>query len=84
MGLRDRLGTRSRDGGRWRHSARGERGWDQAGFGALGGAGHGRDPDDVMIERYRYLLGTAPSEAVEQAHAEAFAQSDSRADTTGA
>ncbi|MDQ4026179.1 MAG: hypothetical protein M3217_11935, partial [Actinomycetota bacterium] len=34
----------------------------------------GRNPDDVAIERYRYLLRTAPPDAVEQAHAEAFAQ----------
>ncbi|PFG44826.1 hypothetical protein ATJ88_3563 [Isoptericola jiangsuensis] len=33
-----------------------------------------RDPDDVAIDRYRYLLRTAPPDAVEQAHAEAFAQ----------
>jgi len=30
--------------------------------------------DDQAIERYRYLLRTAPPEAVEQAHAEAFAR----------
>jgi hypothetical protein len=29
--------------------------------------------DDRAIERYRYLLRTAPPEAIEQAHAEAFA-----------
>ncbi|ANC32124.1 hypothetical protein [Isoptericola dokdonensis] len=33
-----------------------------------------RNPDDVAIDRYRYLLRTAPPDAVEQAHAEAFAQ----------
>ncbi|GIG36538.1 hypothetical protein [Cellulomonas pakistanensis] len=32
------------------------------------------DPDQAAIERYRYLLRTAPPEALEQAHAEAFAQ----------
>ena len=32
------------------------------------------DPDQVAIERYRYLLRTAPPDALEQAHAEAFAQ----------
>ncbi|MCA5891790.1 hypothetical protein LEP48_00295 [Isoptericola sp. NEAU-Y5] len=41
------------------------------GYGAPSGAGR-RDPDDVAIERYRYLLRTAPPDAVEQAHAEAF------------
>jgi hypothetical protein len=30
--------------------------------------------DDQAIDRYRYLLRTAPPEAIEQAHAEAFAQ----------
>ncbi|TGJ96064.1 hypothetical protein DLJ96_09810, partial [Actinotalea fermentans ATCC 43279 = JCM 9966 = DSM 3133] len=34
--------------------------------------GPGRSEDDVAIDRYRYLLRTAPPEAVEQAHAEAF------------
>ena len=34
-----------------------------------------QSPDDEQaIERYRYLLRTAPPEALEQAHAEAFAQ----------
>src|SRR4051812_33307263 len=30
--------------------------------------------DDQAIARYRYLLRTAPPEAIEQAHAEAFAR----------
>src|ERR1700694_3231410 len=36
----------------------------------------GRDStgDEQALERYRYLLRTAPPEAIEQAHAEAFAQ----------
>jgi hypothetical protein len=33
-----------------------------------------RTPDEVAIDRYRYLLRTAPPEAIEQAHAEAFAK----------
>lgn len=33
-----------------------------------------RSADEVAIERYRYLLRTAPPEAIEQAHAEAFAR----------
>ncbi|MFH6690136.1 hypothetical protein QVL82_15075, partial [Cellulosimicrobium funkei] len=33
-----------------------------------------RTPDQVAIDRYRYLLRTAPPDAVEQAHAEAFAR----------
>jgi hypothetical protein len=37
------------------------------------GAG-AKDPDEAAIERYRYMLRTAPPETVEQAHAEAFAK----------
>src|SRR5689334_23635989 len=33
-----------------------------------------RTPDEQAVERYRYLLRTAPPEQIEQAHAEAFAQ----------
>lgn len=33
-----------------------------------------KSADDQAIERYRYLLRTAPPETIEQAHAEAFAQ----------
>lgn len=32
------------------------------------------DTDAQALERYRYLLRTAPPDAIEQAHAEAFAQ----------
>ena len=32
-----------------------------------------RDSDELAIERYRYLLRTAPPEEIERAHAEAFA-----------
>jgi hypothetical protein len=31
-----------------------------------------RTDDDIAIERYRYLLRTAPPETIEQVHAEAF------------
>ena len=31
-------------------------------------------PDEQAVARYRYLLRTAPPEAIERAHAEAFAQ----------
>ena len=37
----------------------------------LFGAEHDSD-DDVVLRRYRHLLGTAPIESIEQAHAEAF------------
>jgi hypothetical protein len=32
------------------------------------------DPDAAALERYRYLLRTAPPDRIEEAHAEAFAQ----------
>ena len=41
---------------------------------AARGPGAPRTPDQVAIDRYRYLLRTAPPDAVEQAHAEAFAR----------
>src|SRR3954452_11261632 len=34
----------------------------------------GRLSDEQALQRYRYLLRTAPPEQIEQAHAEAFAQ----------
>jgi hypothetical protein len=34
----------------------------------------GQDPDEMAVERYRYMLRTAPPETLEQAHAEAFAK----------
>jgi hypothetical protein len=34
----------------------------------------GQTADERAVERYRYLLRTAPPDAIEQAHAEAFAQ----------
>jgi hypothetical protein len=33
-----------------------------------------RDPDELAIERYRYLLRTAPPDRIEEAHREAFEQ----------
>ena len=33
-----------------------------------------RSPDEIAVERYRYLLRTAPPETLEQVHAEAFAK----------
>jgi hypothetical protein len=50
----------------------------QASRGPSGFAGGNLPPDQLTdeqaVERYRYLLRTAPPEAIEQAHAEAFAQ----------
>jgi hypothetical protein len=37
-------------------------------------ASSGQLTDDQAVERYRYLLRTGPQEAIEEAHAEAFAQ----------
>jgi hypothetical protein len=34
----------------------------------------GRSDDDIAVERYRYLLRTAPPETIEQVHEEAFAR----------
>ena len=36
--------------------------------------GAAKDPDEAAVERYRYMLRTAPPETIEQAHAEAFAK----------
>ncbi|MBM7817550.1 hypothetical protein JOE63_000027 [Cellulosimicrobium cellulans] len=41
---------------------------------ARAGAAAPRTPDQVAVDRYRYLLRTAPPDQVEQAHAEAFAR----------
>jgi len=41
---------------------------------AAGRPAASKDPDQAAIERYRYMLRTAPPETVEQAHAEAFAK----------
>jgi hypothetical protein len=35
---------------------------------------HGRTEDEIALERYRYLLRTAPPETIEQVHEEAFAR----------
>lgn len=42
--------------------------------GAAGAASGPADEDAQALERYRYLLRTAPPETVEQVHAEAFAR----------
>jgi hypothetical protein len=36
--------------------------------------GAARSEDEIAVERYRYLLRTAPPETIEQVHAEAFAK----------
>jgi hypothetical protein len=37
-------------------------------------AGGARSEDEIAVDRYRYLLRTAPPDAVEEVHAEAFAK----------
>jgi hypothetical protein len=44
------------------------------GPGAQRPGGAAKDPDEAAVERYRYMLRTAPPETIEQAHAEAFAK----------
>ncbi|MDP5184934.1 hypothetical protein QOZ88_20055 [Blastococcus sp. BMG 814] len=72
MGLLDRLFGRKRH-----HDDQRYAGYQQ-GHGQVPGPGYGQPPpqaaDEQAIERYRYLLRTAPPDQVEQAHAEAFAQ----------
>jgi hypothetical protein len=41
---------------------------------ASGAGAEAQPADEQAIERYRYMLKTAPPEALEQAHAEAFAR----------
>ena len=60
MGLLDRLLGRRNDRPTW--------------GGPAAPPTQGRSEDEVAIERYRYLLRTAPPEQVEEAHAEAFAK----------
>ena len=90
MGLLDRLLGRTprRDDDRYRSydaPAYGTPGTDAPAYGTPGSAPRTYPPepggteertrrDEEAIRRYRYLLRTAPPEAVEQAHAEAFAQ----------
>jgi hypothetical protein len=47
---------------------------DPSRYPSRGGARTGTDSDTAAIERYRYLLRTAPPDAIEQAHREAFSQ----------
>lgn len=64
MGLLDKLKERLTGGTRAPH---------QQHPGSGGAPQQPQDPDQQAIERYRYMLRTAPPEQVEQAHAEAFA-----------
>src|SRR5688500_2071354 len=67
MGFLDKHFGRRDVGGREREMAGGQ-------FGRGRADRSGQSTDEQAIERYRYLLRTAPPETVEEAHAEACAQ----------
>ena len=46
----------------------------QPGYGQQPGMQPPKSEDEIAIERYRYLLRTAPPQTIEQVHAEAFAK----------
>src|SRR4051812_39722539 len=68
MGLLDRLFGRRPQQDRYRQEYRPAPQNDRS------TARDGRLSDEQALERYRYLLRTAPPDQIEQAHAEAFAQ----------
>ena len=68
MGLLDRLRSYLND------DASGSRGGSPAATGPGRAAGRPRSEDEIAVDRYRYLLRTAPPDAVEEVHAEAFAK----------
>ena len=78
MGILDRLFGRG-DGDRERREREAQAGYGrvQGGYGADAGR-YGRrnqtPTDEQALERYRYMLRTAPPDQIEQAHAEAFAK----------
>ncbi|WP_207457167.1 hypothetical protein [Desertivibrio insolitus] len=59
-----------------------QQGYGQQGYGQDGGpfgqqrprSTGGRSEDEIAVERYRYLLRTAPPETIEQVHEEAFSK----------
>ncbi len=69
MGLLDRLRSYLNDDASG--SRGGASGYRSAAAGRPGGA---RSEDEIAVDRYRYLLRTAPPDAVEEVHAEAFAK----------
>ncbi|MFE4466482.1 hypothetical protein ACFRCR_15330 [Oerskovia sp. NPDC056781] len=72
MGFLDRLLGRTPQDERSPHGSADRPGAPAYGTPPPAPTGPARSEDDVAIDRYRYLLRTAPPEAVEQAHAEAF------------
>ena len=74
MGLLDRLFGGNRGGGQDQPPREAFRTQGPQDTPVSGRGGPGPETgDDAAIQRYRYLLRTAPPEAIEQAHAEAFA-----------
>ena len=69
--LRERLAPSAPAQG---HTAQGPVPRNYAGQGAPRPGEAAKDPDEAAVERYRYMLRTAPPETIEQAHAEAFAK----------
>jgi hypothetical protein len=69
--LRERLAPSAPAQG---HTAQGPAPRNYGGQGAPRPGGAAKDPDEAAVERYRYMLRTAPPETIEQAHAEAFAK----------
>jgi hypothetical protein len=70
MGFLDRLLGREEP-----QQTPGAAGGNRAGYGAQGGAPTPqRSDDEIAVERYRYLLRTAPPETIEQVHEEAFSK----------
>ncbi|MCE0761484.1 hypothetical protein LWC35_00920 [Pseudonocardia kujensis] len=77
MGLFDKLKERLAPSGTARQAGYARGGYAPRGGSGFGGptsGGRAQDPDEAAVERYRYMLRTAPPETVEQAHAEAFAK----------
>ena len=75
---RERAGWSSGQGGRrdsrYDEPRYDEPRYDEPRYGAPTGRRGRPTTDEAAIERYRYLLRTAPPERIEQAHAEAFAR----------
>ncbi len=80
MGLLDRLKSYLNDDAGRGRDAPSSGGWGSASGqrvdrrGAAPAARGARSEDEAAVDRYRYLLRTAPPDAVEEVHAEAFAK----------
>ncbi|NPC85815.1 hypothetical protein HPC49_47455, partial [Pyxidicoccus fallax] len=77
MGLFDRLFGRIRDAAAprsWPTRVDPRRDRIPTGTSVTGGAPAGRDSDAQALERYQYLVRTAPPQVLEQVHREAFSR----------